>query len=131
MALLVDNIQWVMVVCGLLTCTMFQAVFAPRAAMLAFFGETLEGKASVLVTRNWGALSAAGGVLLIYAAFTPEVRPVALILVGVSKAVFVTLVLMHGKTFLSKRAGTAVIVDSAMVVLFAAYLVATYQMPAS
>jgi len=125
MSILVDNMQWVLLVCGLLTLSMIQAVFAPRATMRAYFGEAPDSKAADLLMRNWGMLVAAGGALLVYAAFAPEARPVALIYVGVTKLAFISLVLMAGGAFLKKQAGLAVVVDGVMVVLFAAYLFAT------
>lgn len=46
--------------------------------------------------RNWGALIALMGVLLIYGARKPAVRPVALSVAGASKAIFIVLVLASG-----------------------------------
>lgn len=125
MNILVDNMQWVLLVCGLLTVSLAQAVFAPRAAMRAYFGEASESKATDLLMRNWGMLVAAGGVLLIVAAFLPDVRPVALVFVGLTKLSFITLVLLAGGSFLKTQAGLAIVIDGIMVALFAAYLVAT------
>ncbi len=130
MNVLVDNMQWVLLVCGLLTLSMIQAVFTPRATMRTYFGEAPDSKASDLLMRNWGMLVAAGGALLIYAAFTPEVRPLVLTFVGATKASFITLVLLAGGAVLKKQAGLAVVIDGIMVVLFAAYLLATLQAPA-
>lgn len=130
MNVLVDNMQWVLLVCGLLTLSMIQAVFTPRATMRTYFGEAPDSKASDLLMRNWGMLVAAGGALLIYAAFTPEVRPLVLTFVGATKASFITLVLLAGGAVLKKQAGLAVLIDGIMVVLFAAYLLATLQAPA-
>lgn len=130
MNVLVDNMQWVLLVCGLLTLSMIQAVFTPRATMRTYFGEAPDSKASDLLMRNWGMLVAAGGALLIYAAFTPEVRPLVLTFVGATKASFITLVLLAGGAVLKKQAGLAVMIDGIMVVLFAAYLLATLQAPA-
>ena len=69
MSLIVDHMQWIMLVAGLLTLTMLQGVFAPRAVMQAFFGESIDSRGAELVVRNWAALIAGGGALLIYAAF--------------------------------------------------------------
>ncbi len=124
MTLLVDNMQWVLLVCGLLTLSMAQAIFAPRATMRAYFGEAPESRAVDLLMRNWGMLVAAGGALLIYAAFTPEARPVSLIFVGAGKLMFIALVLAAGGGFLKKQAGLAIVIDGIMVALFAAYLLA-------
>ena len=75
MAILIDNMQWVLLGCGVLTFTMIQAVFSPNGMMRAYFGDVPGSAAATMLMRNWGALVAAGGVFLIYAAFTPEVRP--------------------------------------------------------
>lgn len=131
MSILVDNMQWVLLVCGLLTLSMIQAVFAPRATMRAYFGEAPDSKASDLLMRNWGMLVAAGGALLIYAGFAPEVRTLALLYVGATKAAFIVLVLLAGGPFLRKQAGLAIVIDGIMVALFAAYLLATLQAPGS
>ncbi len=124
MSLIVDNMQWIMLVGGLLTLTMIQAAFAPRRMMQALFGEELQGAAAELVMRNWGAVIAIGGAMLIYAAFNPDWRAPVLIFTGLGKLVFIALVLSNGTRFLSKQAGVAVAIDSVMVALFALYLVA-------
>lgn len=124
MSIIVENMQWIMLVSGLLTLTMLQAVFSPRAAAQAIFGEEVAGPAAQLVVRNWGGLIAGGGALLIYAAFNPEWRPLVLIFTGAGKLMFIALVLSHGRKFMSRQAGVAVVLDSIMVALFAAYLLA-------
>jgi hypothetical protein len=123
MNILIDNMQWVLLVCGLLTLSMLQAVFAPRATMRAYFGEAPESKAADLLMRNWGMLVAAGGALLVYAAFTPAARETILVFVGATKAAFITLLLLAGG--FRGQAAVAVVVDGIMVGLFAAYLLAT------
>ena len=123
MSLVVDNMQWVMLVGGLLTLSMAQAVFSPRSATRSIFGEEISGPAAELVVRNWGGLIAGGGAMLIYAAFNAEWRPLVLIFTGAGKLMFIALVLAHGHK-LSRQAGAAVVLDSIMVALFAAYLLA-------
>lgn len=115
------NIQWVMLVSGALTSTMFMAAFAPRRSMQRVFGEDVETPAAELVVRNWGILIGMLGVLLLVGAFQPALRPVALIMAGASKLAFIGLVLAHGSRYL-KTAGTFIVVDSIMIVLFGLYL---------
>ncbi len=121
--------KWVMLVSGLLTCTMLGGLFAPASSMQSTFGEVLAGKANELVVRNWSVLIGLIGLMLIYGAFVSSIRRFVLTVAGVSKLVFILLVLSHGRHFISYGAGTAVIADSVMVVLYAIYLLATTRSP--
>jgi hypothetical protein len=131
MALLIDNMRWVLLGSGLLTFSMIQAVFAPRFTMRAYFGEAVDSPAARMLMRNWGALVAFGGLLLIYAAYAPAVRPPVLIYVGAGKLVFILLILTQPKRFFRGQAVTAVVLDGVMVGLFSAYLLATLEAPVS
>lgn len=126
MAILIDNMQWVLLVCGLLTCSMIQAAFAPRATMRAYFGEAPDSPAADLVVRNWGVLIAAGGAMLIWAAFDPASRPLALSVVGATKLAFIVLTLASGAAGRTGQARISILIDTIMLVLFGAYLVATW-----
>jgi hypothetical protein len=122
---LVSKMKWVMLVSGVLTLTMIQAAIAPSTALRATFGETLEGPLAEIVVRNWGALIALVGAMLIYGAFQPQVRALVLVIAGLSKLTFITLILTLGAQYLGHQAGVAIMVDSVMVLLFIVYLVAT------
>jgi hypothetical protein len=110
-----------MLVSGALTCTMFYAAIAPQQALRSTFGETLDGPVAEILVRNWGALIALVGAMLIYGAFKPPVRPLVLTVAGLSKLVFIGLVIAHGRQFLD-HAGVPVIVDLVSVALFTGYL---------
>ena len=124
MNLIVANIKWIMLLSGVLTCTMIYAAIAPQAALQSSFGETIEGPLAEIVVRNWGVLIALVGSMLLYGAYRPAVRPLVLIVAGLSKIAFVALVLSYGWKYLGHQAGAAVAIDMVMVVLFAGYLVA-------
>ena len=117
-------IKWTMVVSGILTCTMLYAAVAPQAAMIASFGQPLEGPLADIIVRSWGVLVGIVGLLLVYGAFHPPVRRVAWIVAVASKLVFVVLILATGRQFLATGAAVPVTVDSVMVVLFGWYLLA-------
>ena len=119
------HINWILVVSGLLTTTMIYTAIAPEAALQSTFGETLDAPLAKMIVRNWGALIALVGAMLIYAAFRPAVRPLAVSVAGASKAIFIALVLSEGRQYLSHQAGIAVVVDGLMVILFAWYLLAS------
>jgi hypothetical protein len=121
---IVASMKWIMIVCGLLTCTMLYAAIAPQAALQATFGASLDGPLAEVVVRNWGVLIALMGMMLLYGAFVPSARPLVLIVAGLSKVVFIALVLTAGRPFLS-QAGIAVVSDVIQVALFSGYLLAT------
>ena len=122
---IVANMKWIMILCGLLTSTMIYAALSPAKALESTFGESLSGPLAELIVRNWGALIAMGGGMLIYAAFRPSLRPIVLVFTGLGKALFVALVLQQGGQYLRHQAGIAVVTDSLMVILFVWYLLAS------
>lgn len=118
-------VKWVMLIAGLLTCTMFYAAVAPEASLRSNFGESLEGPVAQIVVRNWGILIGMVGLLLIYGAIHEPVRRVALVFASVSKAAYIALVMLHGPQFLQKPVGVAIGLDALLVVIFGVYLIAT------
>jgi len=122
MKLIVDNIRWIMLVSGALTCTMAYAAIAPEAALLSTFGETLQGPLAEVVVRNWGLLITLVGAMLIYGAFHPPVRSLVLFVAALSKLAFAGLVLAQGARFLGQQAGIAIAIDLVWVVVFVLYL---------
>jgi hypothetical protein len=125
MGAFVSRFKWVMVVAGLLTCTMFYAALFPIASQQSNFGEALDGALAQIVVRNWGVLIGLVGLMLIYGAYSEPNRRMALLVATASKIAFIALVLVFGRQFLQFQVGTALIVDSIMVALFVVYLVAT------
>ncbi len=118
----VSNFKWIMLVCGLLTCTMFQGLLFPQSSFKSNFGENIEGSAVGIIVRSWSALIGLMGVMLIYGAYVSAVRKYSLIIVGLSKAIFITILLLMGRQFFGYAMGTAIIIDSIMLFLFALYL---------
>lgn len=127
--IVVAKIQQIMIVSGFLTLTMVYAAIAPEAALRSTFGESVTGPVADVVVRNWGALIALMGAMLIYGARKPALRPLALTVAGTSKAIFIALVLSHGGRFLTHQAGIAILVDLVWVVVFAAYLFTIRRLP--
>jgi hypothetical protein len=128
MTWILGNIKWIMIVSGVLTCTMLYAAFAPQAALRSNFGETLDGPLAGIIVRNWAVLIALVGGMLVYGAYHPLSRPLVLTVAAVSKVAFIGLVLAHGGRYLAYQAGVAVAVDLVMVLVFAMYLVAQSRM---
>ena len=117
-----DNaIKWIMVVSGALTLTMLYAAIAPEHAVQTMFGENVAGATAAVIVRNWGVLIGLVGAVLIYGAFHPAARTLALLVAGASKATFIALVLSQGARYLD-GVGLAVAVDALWVIIFALYL---------
>ena len=117
--------KWLMIVSGLLTFTGVFALVAPRDALQHTFGEALDGPIAEIVVRNWGALIALIGVMLLYGAFRPHVRSLVLFVAATSKLVYIALVLTHGKAYLDQPVFASIAVDLVLAVLFIVYLVIT------
>ncbi|OYU32977.1 MAG: hypothetical protein CFE39_00580 [Comamonadaceae bacterium PBBC2] len=111
-----QQLKWIMLVCGALTCTMLYAAIDPQGALRSTFGTTLEGPLANIVVRNWGALITLVGALLIYGAFRPASRPLVLAVAVVSKLIFIALVLVYGQAYLG-QAGPVIVFDVVAVLL--------------
>jgi len=120
------NMKPIMLVAGLLTCTMLYAAIAPQAALRSTFGETLEGPLAEIVVRNWGVLITLVGAMLVYGAYHPPVRPLVLTVAATSKVVFIGLILSHGGRYLG-QSGIAIAIDVVLVALFLVYLLSLRQ----
>ena len=127
MRFFISNFKWVMLISGLLTCTMLQALISPQASLISNFGQTIDAPLAEIIVRNWGALIGLVGIMLIYGAFTESVRRFVLVIAGSSKIIFILLVLFSIESYMGFGAGTAVIVDAIMVVLYIAYLLLTIK----
>ena len=122
MNIIITKIKWIMVIAGLLTCSMIFAVFAPQAALISMFGEAISDPLGEVVVRSWGFLIFLMGVLLIYGAFKPVYRNLSLVIVGISKIAFISLIVIFGEQYIEKSAVT-IIFDSILIALFAFYLI--------
>ena len=127
---IVTQIKWIMLVSGVLTCSMLLAALAPQVALQNMFGDSIQGPIAEIVVRNWGALIALGGGMLIYGAYNVASRSLVLVVAVVSKLVFITLVLSFGSQYLGQQVVVAVVGDGIMIALYAGYLLAMRSRPA-
>jgi hypothetical protein len=118
---IVTHIKGLMLLAGALTSTMLLAAIAPHMALQATFGDTVQGPLAELVVRSWGALVALVGAMLVYGAYHPAQRVLVLVVAGISKLMFVGLILAQGSRYLGS-AGLTVVVDGLFVAVFAKYL---------
>ena len=121
MGLIARHFRWLMLVSGVLTATMFYGLFAPQEALQSMFGASFDGQLQSLVIRSWSALVGLMGVLLIYGALSPKHRVLCAVIAALSKAVFVSLLIVHGQAYLAKAAA-AVVLDVLVIVFTLLYL---------
>ncbi len=125
MKFIIKNIKWVMLVSGALTSTMFYGLFAPEAALQSMFGASFNGTLESIVVRSWSTLIGLVGVMLIYGAFSEKNRVFAISIASISKAIFVSLVLLYGTEYLGKVT-PAIAMDCVVVFLTAVFLMAVH-----
>jgi len=126
MHLIRTNIKWIMLLAGVLTCTVALAIVAPELAMQRTFGASLEGPLAELIVRSWGVLITLIGAMLIYAAYTPVHRKLVLLVATVSKAALLILIAGPGSQF-AASAMPVLILDGLMVLVFSVYLLGGSQ----
>lgn len=119
------TVKWVMAIGGLLTCTMIYPAIAPGPALLGMYGEPVAlNNVTEIVVRNWAMLITLVGVALVYGAFHPGARGLALGLGMASKLAFIGLTLWLGLRFIDQQVGIALAIDALLVVLFGFFLAA-------
>lgn len=116
------NIEWVMIVSGVLTASMILQAIAPRYALMQTFGEDLPGPLGEAFTRLLGFVIFLVGALLIYTAPDPAAREPVLIMAVTGKTAFAGLVFRQGSRWLKKPAALMAAGDMVMVALFVWYL---------
>ncbi len=122
MTILSQATKWLMLVSGVLTASMFYGLFAPQAALESMFGASFDGALESLVVRSWSALVGLMGLVLIYGFCVPAVRRYSLCVAALSKLVFIVLIALWGKAYLSTLAA-AITMDLIVVVVAFFYLV--------
>ncbi len=121
MKLISKNIKWIMVVSGVLTFSMVYAAIAPQQALQSMFAQSLpQEPLAQMIVRNWGALIALVGAMLIYGAFNTINQKFVLAIAAISKTIFVGLAIYYG---FGQQLLVAVCFDSALVVIFSSYLI--------
>jgi len=109
---------------GVLTFTMVFAAVTPQLALSTMFGSSLEGPLAEVVVRNWGALIALIGGMLIYGAFRKEVRNFVLSVAAISKFIFIALVILNG---FSTQLLAAITFDAILILVFLTHILTNWQ----
>lgn len=106
---------------GIITCSMILSALHPTLGLTLTFGDTLNGDLANIIVRNWGALIALTGGMLVYGAYNEPNRNLILVVSSISKSTFVLLNLIYGQSYLLKS-GVALVFDSILVIIFVSYL---------
>ena len=109
----------IMILSGALTFTMIFAAISPQAALDSMFGENIPGPLAEVIVRNWGALVALIGGMLVYGAFNIAVRQLVLVVAILSKLTFIILVIING---FAQQLALAITFDSIIILIFLTYL---------
>ena len=109
----------IMILSGALTFTMIFAAISPQAALDSMFGKNITGPLAEIIVRNWGALIALVGRMLVYGAFNIAVRQLVLVVAILSKLTFITLVTING---FAQQLTLPITFDSIIVLIFVIYL---------
>jgi len=119
MKLINNNMKWIMLISGLITFSMIFAAINPQLTLNSMFGSNIEGALAEVVVRNWGALIALIGGMLIYGAYKEEVRSLVLSVAALSKVIFIILVISNG---FGAQLFTAITLDAVFIITFITYL---------
>lgn len=125
MSWIITNMEWILIVGGALTTSMIVPMVAPRFAFNFMFGEVADGPLGTLLSRNWGQMIFATGLLLIYAAYHEEARLPILLFASFTKLTFALLVISNWARYKGKPAILVAFGDVILAGLFVWYLLVT------
>ena len=123
MTIITRHIKWIMLVTGIITCSMVFAAIAPEAALMNTFGASMEGPLAEIVVRSWGALITLVGGMLIYGAYHEVHRRLILTVAAIGKLFLVGLIFAYGSAYLDKAMVT-IVFDTIVALIYIAYLFA-------
>lgn len=126
MTFIARHFKWLMLVSGVLTATMFYGLVAPQAALESMFGTSFGGQLESIIIRSWSALVGLIGVVMIYGALNERHRVFSASIAALSKAIFVSLVVIYGQEFLGSVA-PAIALDLLVIASTLLFLLTTRQ----
>lgn len=126
MTFIARHFKWLMLVSGVLTATMFYGLVAPQAALESMFGTSFDGQLESIIIRSWSALVGLIGVVMIYGALNERHRVFSASIAALSKAIFVSLVVIYGQEFLGSVA-PAIALDLLVIASTLLFLLTTRQ----
>src|SRR5262245_53671952 len=121
--MLASSIVWILVISGIpVAAAGLAALLFPKAVLGLVFGSTVSSPITMFFTRHWGALLFVVSSLTVYAAFFPDTRGPILTAAIIEKVVIFILT-FFGKLARTPAMAAMAVMDGALAVLFALYLV--------
>ena len=80
-----SNIEWILIVTGLITASMLFQFLAPAQVLRMSYGQVPADSLGLMFARHWGLLVFCIGVLLIIAAYQPAIRVPVIVVALVEK----------------------------------------------
>jgi hypothetical protein len=117
-----DHIRAVLLISGAFTLLPIIVFLFPTRGPRLLFGVDAPNAAGGLFTRHWSLLASSLGVLLIYAAWHPELRAPLMLAAGFEKAGLVGLIAADWNKPHTVGMRPIVIFDSVIVSVYAIYL---------
>jgi len=115
------HIDLILLLSGLITSSLIIQVVAPRYALKAFYGQTVDSEISLFLARAGGLPIATIGALMIWASFNDAIQLPIIISALISKALFITLIVFNWKVT-GKGYALTIVIDSIVILLLSLYL---------
>lgn len=116
------HVELLLLITGLATAGALSLFVAPATMMKLLFGQSASDPLSLMIARHWGLLVFLVGILLIYAAYHPEIRVPTMIGAITEKAAFALAMLISP---LRRRPVVLVmaLADAGMAAVYSMYLI--------
>ncbi|WP_017222165.1 hypothetical protein [Moritella dasanensis] len=119
-------IDLVLLLSGLITSSLIIQVVAPRYALKAFYGLTVDSELALFLARAGGLPIATIGSLMIWASFNDAIQLPIIIAALISKTLFITLIVLNWKVT-GKGYALTIAIDSIVVLLLSLYLLGVWS----
>lgn len=122
--MIVQYIDTILLVIGLMTSSLILQAFAPQFALSAFFGKHVNDPYTLFLARSAGIPIAMIGMLLVWASFDEIVRTPIVVAAVIGKGLFFATIFSNWQVT-GKGYALTVVVDGLSILLLLAYLVSS------
>lgn len=119
--MILQYIDTVLLVIGLITSSLILQAFAPQFALSAFYGKPVEDQYTLFLARSAGIPIAMIGMLLVWASFDEIVRTPIVVAAVIGKGLFLATIFSNWQVT-GKGYAFTVVVDGLSIMLLSLYL---------